>query len=124
MSFASGIAGYAKRTGLSIDNAVIAVCTEASVNIIKKTPVDTGRARGAWFASINDISSEVSETRSENEAIISAIMTAQKASGVIFTLTNNLPYIRGLEYGRSKQSPAGMVRLTVEEISTSLKAFK
>jgi len=124
MSFASGISGYAKRTGLSIDNAVVAICTQASVNIIKRSPVKTGRFRGAWFASINDISTQTSETRTENEAISDAILKAQKASGAIFMLTNNLPYGKNLEYGSSKQAPAGMVRITVEEISTSLKAFK
>ena len=120
-TFGASIANYAKLTNLSLNDAAVAVCTQASVNIIKKTPVDTGRARGAWFASINDMSSEVSETRSENEAIISATMTAQKAGGAVFTLTNNLPYIVGLEYGRSKQSPAGMVRFTVEEINNDLR---
>jgi len=120
-TFASGISGYAKRTNLSLNDAVVAVCTQASVNIIKKTPVDTGRARGNWFASIGDMSSATSETRSENDAIISATMTAQKAGGAVFTLTNNLHYILGLEYGRSKQSPAGIVRLTVEEINNDLR---
>jgi len=124
MSFASGIAGYAKRTGLSIDNAVIAVCAEASTSIIKMTPVDTGRARGNWYATIGESSTETSETRRDTDATSVAISTAQKASGKVFFLSNNLPYIRGLEYGRSKQSPSGFMRITVEKITTSLKGFK
>jgi len=124
MSFGASIAGYAKRTGLSIDNALVTICAEASTNIIKMTPVDTGRARGNWFATIGEASTNTSETRNESDAITGAIVTAQKASGKVFFLSNNLPYIRGLEYGRSKQAPSGFMRLTVEKINTSLKGFK
>jgi len=125
MSFASNIAGYAKRTGLSIDNAVVTICAEASTSIIEMTPVDTGRARSNWFATIGEASTATSETRRDTDAITGAITTAQKASGKIFYLTNNLPYIIPLEYGHSKQArnPNGMVRITVEKISASLKGF-
>ena len=123
-TFSAGIAKYSKKTGLSIDNAVIAICAEASTSIIKMTPVDTGRARGAWFATIGTPSNDVSETRTEGVAMSDAISTAKVASGKVFYLSNNLSYIRPLEYGYSKQSPQGMVRLTIEKISTSLKAFK
>lgn len=40
-----------------------------------------------------------------------------KAEDTIY-IQNNLPYIVGLEYGRSTQSPQGMVRLTMQEVST------
>jgi len=120
-TFASGIKGYAKRTGLSIDKAVIAVCAKASTEIIRKTPVDTGRARGNWFATIGNTSTDTSEVRTDGEAIGDAITTSMKASGNIFYLTNNLPYIRRLEYGYSKQAINGMVRLTIAEIEQDLQ---
>jgi len=120
-SFSSDIAKYAKKTGLSIDNAVIAVCAEASTSIIKRSPVDTGRFRSNWFASINDISTQTSETRTEGEAIADSILKAQKASGAIFTLSNNLPYAIKLEFGSSKQAPQGVLRITADEIETSLR---
>lgn len=121
-TFASGIAGYAKRTGLSIDNAVIAVCAKASTEIIKKTPVDTGRAIGAWVATIDAIDSYIAEgIRTEDSALAQALIKAKLAVGHNFYLTNNLPYILKLEYGSSKQAPQGMVRLTVAQISEDLK---
>ena len=122
-SFSSDIAKYAKKTGLSIDNAVVAICAEASTSIIKMTPRKSGRAAGNWFATIDEVSSESSETRREGEAIADAMAKSKKAAGHIFNLTNNLSYIRPLEYGHSKQAknPDGMVRITVEKISTSLK---
>jgi len=121
MSFASGIAGYAQRTGLSIDNAVIAICAEVSTNIIQRSPVKSGRFRGNWYASINDVSSETSETRNGEQAISDALLKAQKASGAIFTLSNNLPYGLKLEYGSSKQAPSGFLRISVAEAETALK---
>jgi hypothetical protein len=124
MSFSSGIAGYAKRTGLRIDNAVVAVCAKASTEIIKKTPVDTGRARGNWYASIGTASIDTSETRSESEAINDAISTSMGASGKVFYFSNNLEYVRNLEYGGSTQAPRGMVRITVAQIKKDLGAFK
>lgn len=122
-TFAIGIDGFAKRTGESVDKIVRSVCVQASTLVIKKTPVDTGRARGNWFAEINGVSAETSETRTDTEAIAEAVSTAQKASGNIFTLTNNLDYIRRLEYGWSKQAPQGMVRLSIAEVQNSLKGF-
>lgn len=41
---------------------------------------------------------------------------ADSAYGNIYWLSNNLPYIERLEYGYSKQTPAGMVRLSIEEV--------
>lgn len=123
MSFSADIANYAQKTGLSIDKAVVSVCAQATTSIIKRTPIDTGRARGNWYPSIDMVSSETSETRTSGEAIASGIATAQKASGHIFNLTNNLPYINGLEMGNSKQAPLGMVRLTAEEIEKQLSNF-
>ena len=98
-TFSAGLANYAKKTGLSIDNAVIAICAKASTSIIKKTPVDTGRAKGNWYATIGLPSTETSETRRANDATMDAKATAKIASGKVFYLTNNLDYIRKLEYG-------------------------
>lgn len=98
-TFSAGLAGYAKRAKVSIDTAVTEVCAQTAINVIKKTPRDIGRAQGNWFAEINSISTAESETRTENEAIADATMKSTKASGNIFTLTNNLDYIATLEYG-------------------------
>jgi hypothetical protein len=123
MSFSDGIAGFAKRAGAKIDDAVASVCAETSVRIIKKTPRRTGRAKGNWFASINIPSSETSETRKESEAISDAMIASNDASGKIFYLTNNLKYIRPLEYGWSKQAPEGMLRISIAETENKLRGF-
>ncbi len=50
---------------------------------------------------------------------------AQAKAGDVIYLANSLPYIRRLEYGWSKQAPAGMVRGTVGEFQQAIdKALK
>jgi hypothetical protein len=46
---------------------------------------------------------------------------SEKAAGNIFYLVNNLPYIKPLEYGHSKQAPQGMVRISVVRFRQALK---
>jgi hypothetical protein len=43
------------------------------------------------------------------------------AAGMIHYLTNNLPYAMRLEYGWSRQAPAGMVAITVVEYQTIVR---
>jgi len=122
MSFASGISGYAKRANLSLNNAVISICKKASDNIIRKTPADTGRLKGNWYASIGTPSTETSEDRRGAEAMAEAEAIASSAAGKMFYLTNNLSYAIPIEYGHSRiKSPQGMLRITVEEINNDLR---
>lgn len=121
MSFGADISRYAKKTGLSIEHSIISICTEASVSIIERTPVDSGTARGNWYATINAESSDTDDNRREKSALSDARNKAQKAAGNIFILTNNLPYIRRLEYGWSTQAPQGMVRITAAKVNEALK---
>ena len=122
MSFASGISGYAKRTNLSLNDAVVAVCAKASTEIIRKTPALTGRLKGNWYASIGTPSTETSEDRREAEAMAETVGIASNAAGKVFYLTNNLSYVIPIEYGHSRiKSPQGMLRITVEEINNDLR---
>lgn len=150
-SFGIGVKKYAQNTGLTLQKSVIAICADASKSIIEMTPVDTGRARGNWFASINSVDNSTSEDRKKSEALSVAKSESKKAYGQIFNLTNNLPYIHKLEYGGypkdvkrgtyifstlddnpiryevrtingfSYQAPTGMVRITAEKISLAMK---
>lgn len=106
------------------------VVLEALKKIVKKTPVDTGRARGNWQTSIGSpINSEIDrkEPKENDSAVedgtadtilagLSAITDLPPYS--IVWISNNVNYIEFLEGGSSKQAPAGMVALTVEELRT------
>nr|WP_218179145.1 hypothetical protein [Pseudomonas gingeri] len=75
-----------------------------------------GRFRANWHLSIGVVESvtfdEVDPTGSETiSALVAAI--GDFTPGQMVYLINNLPYAIPLEFGHSKQAPAGMVRVTV-----------
>ena len=92
--------------------------------IIANTPVDTGRARANWQVSFNTPKEDKLDTLDK-----SGNATISKANDKIlnnkvpttYYITNNLPYIMRLEYGWSKQSPAGMVRINLLKFNQILK---
>lgn len=95
-------------------------------NIIKRTPVDTGRARSNWNVSKNLPDTTVSDSTVKSVTL----QDVPPAKGdEDYYITNNLPYIKMLEYGGysknsttgktvngfSKQAPHGMVGVTVAD---------
>lgn len=91
--------------------------------VIIRTPVDTGRARANWQASIG--APKEGELDSVNKIPVGVpggsadldqalIVDKHQGDDSIF-LSNNLPYIEVLENGSSIQSPAGMVKVTLSE---------
>lgn len=138
MSFAAEISTFGVKTKEQMDFFVFTICTDITNGIVLKTPVAEefgGRARANWFPSLDAPSSNIT-TKTDptgSSAIAAARPLAEKAAGRVFYLTNNLPYIRHLEYGLygtpqgsangpktiggfSKQAPAGMVRVTINEV--------
>lgn len=117
MSFAKDIEAWAKKVQLAAEDVPAVVCLTLSTSIIERSPVDTGRFRGNWQATIaSPASGETSDTdKTGATAIARAGSVSQKASGSLYYLVNNLPYARRLEYGYSQQAPGGMVRVSVQE---------
>ena len=120
---------WALRNVPLIGKAVHSAVTTAMYNgIVKKTPVLTGRARHNWFPTLGaPSSSAVEETAgvsvtgepptAEERARINTVTRKLKAlplgQSEVF-ITNNQPYIQGLEDGRSPKSPpAAMVQGTI-----------
>lgn len=66
-------------------------CLELGVRVVDSTPIDQGEARRRWTPN------------------------GAPTLGKIYSFTNNLPYIKPLEYGWSEQArnPDGMVRKNV-----------
>ena len=87
--------------------------------VVRDTPVDTGRARGNWFPTLNSPSDETTNdkrryTRTGNAVIGRVSETAKSAElGDTVWLTNNLPYINRLENGYSEKSTDGMVGINI-----------
>lgn len=88
--------------------------------VILKTPVLSGRARGNWYVSVGVPARVEQDTQDK-----SGMATIAMAQSEIYRwspkdnniyLTNNLPYIYGLERGRSKKAPNGMVKISIAEV--------
>lgn len=93
------------RVKKAIDEAVrkkhLAIMLYLDRNIVLATPKETGRAQGNWIASISNPSKVVKETtKKENNK--PTIATIKPYSTSFFS--NNLPYIRRLNYGWSKKN--------------------
>jgi len=132
------ITDVAQKYNRGIDDVVEDVAVSLSQRIIERTPVGQpstwqnpssappgyvgGRARANWFPSIDSPSDDTTDSTSTNESASRITGIKEQIAGNVYYLTNNLPYIRRLEYDNwSKQAPRGMVRVTLREALTELK---
>ena len=131
------ITDVAQKYNRGIDEVVTDFTTRVSQDIQERTPVGQpsewenpssappgyvgGRARSNWFPTIDSPSNETTEeTNADVTGRINSIKN--QIAGNVYYLTNNLPYIRRLEYDNwSKQAPRGMVRVTLREALRELK---
>ena len=120
MSFSLDLQKFAKKAGNNAAAVVKKVGIDMFSQVVVRTPVDTGRARGNWQVTFNSPASgtlnDLDPTGRNTQAQISGKMTGWKQGDI--WMTNNLPYARRLEYGWSQQAPAGFVRITVREFQT------
>ena len=87
--------------------------------VILRTPVDTGRLRGNWQASLNVSSKDTTESTK----LPKPKKTTDKAKITDkLYLINNLPYAPIIEHGASQQAPLGMVKRTVAEFDRIVQA--
>lgn len=99
-------------------------------SVVKKTPVDTGRARGNWIISVGsqvkaklqrlDKSKYGAEPSSAVRSTEQSKLDTAKEDETIY-ISNNLDYIQSLEYGRSRQAPNGMVGVTLANADSYLR---
>lgn len=118
------ISRFIDKTSKTADAEVRKICLDLLSGIVLKTPVDTGRARGNWMTSIGSprTGTTLQTDKSGSGTIADGMGDIAKATGNVFWITNNLPYIYRLEFeGWSKQAPAGMVRVTINDISNKLR---
>lgn len=104
------------------------VVIDVYARIVDRTPVDTGRARASWQFGVNtepegkvaegDYRAKIAGIVAENIAQIA------DAPAAVWFISNHLDYIEALEAGWSKQAPAGMVGLTLRELTRQLEGVK
>jgi len=109
---------WAKKTEQNVDKARNRLAFYIYSSVVKKTPVDTGRARGNWHISKDAPDPRVID-RTNKEGSITGEETDKlkniNGDETIY-IQNNLPYINALENGSSQQAPSGMVRLTMANV--------
>jgi hypothetical protein len=125
MSFAKDLDKITLNLSGYAENMVRATLFNLSYRIIKESPVDTGRFRGNWQASVN--TPKVTQLKRKDRTGTSTITAVNNVlekfnMGQTFYLTNNLPYARRLEYGsHSKQAPNGFLRINVMRVQSELE---
>ena len=116
MSFSKDVASFSVNAMKATDEVKRAAVLRLFFRIVQYTPVDTGRARSNWFATGQSpsvkITTDNDKSGSKAEARIRQKIYALKDSSIMH-LTNNLPYIKRLEYGHSAQAPSGMLRINL-----------
>lgn len=117
--FSSTIAEFADKLRIKAGALQKKITFDMHKDIMERTPVDTGRARANWMASVGEPSKDVNlypNVKSTGNPQIAAPMPppldidGTKDSYII----NNLPYIKALDEGHSKQAPNGMVKLAMQ----------
>lgn len=93
-----------------LEKTIRAVALVVDSELVNTTPVDTGRARSNWIPSINVVNPVTVEPN--NKPSIAPVLKEFKITDTIL-ISNNLPYIRRLNEGSSKQAPAGFVDAAV-----------
>lgn len=128
--FRRGFSAILQRAGDTAGDVVRATAIKLQNGMIEKSPVDTGHFKGNWQCGIGGINTAGSDRKDttpigkyDSVGASLATQTVLKGwkPGQTINLTNSLPYSSRLEYGWSKQAPAGFVRLTVQEHGDYLK---
>jgi hypothetical protein len=118
--FSAQIAEFVAKAKENADLVVRKVALEMFTRVVIKSPVDEGRFKSSWVVAINSIPGgdpgTIDKTGAPSIMRIDAAVLNLKA-GTVITMCSNLSYSRRLEYGWSKQAPAGMVRITVVEFA-------
>lgn len=122
---------FAKKAGDKVELVFKKVAVDMFTRIVLRSPVGNpdqwkrprkgyvgGRFRANWQIAIGNPPRGTVQMNDRSGRITIAKGTATALglkAGQTVWMANNLPYAIPLEYGHSKQAPAGMVRITVRE---------
>ena len=133
MSFSLDMSAFTAKTEKQLSVVVRKTAIGLFSAVMKSSPVDSGRLRGAWMIDINKFSTTAPTTIRSDAAVTAEIIgtSSQYKAGDVITFSNNVEYAPILEYGLfpwansakvvnhfSTQSPAGFVRINVMKFQT------
>ncbi len=122
--FKKAYAAVLARAGNKASVIVRASALGIGASLVERSPVDTGRFKNNWQYGAGAINTSTGRAPDNGGAGAIGSMSTGIASwkpGQTIYLTNSMPYARRLEYGWSKQSPSGMVRLAVAEFRFNIQ---
>lgn len=98
------------------NNSIVKIALDIDRLIVNRTPVDTGRARANWIASVG-----MPDTRQLEAAEQDPIDQAQTALSELkdidkIIIQNNLPYIQRLNNGWSLQASPGYIQAEIQAV--------
>jgi hypothetical protein len=124
---ASKLRKLGKKIEVNANKNTIKLASVIQQTIILATPVDTGRARANWQATVgvpfkrvlDEVDETGSKTISENDSNISK----RKFKENIY-ISNNLAYIKRLNDGYSAQAPKAFVEQAIKTAKTAVKDMR
>lgn len=88
--------------------------------VVLATPVDTGRARANWIVSLGDPVTTTTEEQGESVSFAQGQAEILKQKGFQrIIIQNNLPYIKKLNDGHSKQAPKKFIERVIEQVKNA-----
>lgn len=124
LSLGGQIRDFAKLVGRRIDYVHRSIGMQLFTAIVYDTPVAEGIARGGWYTGVGFPAMggplRADPTGQKVIAEMQKIIMSAHYDDVLF-FTNNVEYIIPLEYGWSRQSPEGMVRINVARMESIVK---
>jgi len=123
-AFNADLKKFSRTVGVEFSKVKKKVSFDIFAGLIDTTPVDTGRARSGWAMTDSSPSAFVAP---EGAASYPKPSVAEQPASFadpysLIYIVNNVPYIRRLEFGHSKQAPNGMVRVTIARVESGLLA--
>lgn len=115
---------FASVLDIGIGLVVEKVSRDLHGKIVRRTPVDTGRARASWDVAVGAPAKTPPPVPGKESYAAKDFDPGSKIDGTApVYITSNLVYIEPLENGHSKQAPLGMVRISVAEVAAEIDAI-
>lgn len=123
MSVESDIQKIQQHLTQKTSQLLVMLMAETDARLKMKSPVDTGRFRASWTIGVGQIDPSVAPATEAGKVATPEPRIPAITVGATYYHANSLPYARRLEYGWSKQAPAGCVRVTAQEVPGIIAAL-
>lgn len=116
-TFSSEIDKWIKAVETGLDEIVREFVKSVHADLVRGSPVDTGRFRANWqityntipLYALNEYDKEGNKTIAAGVRVANALPLGRGGAVATIYFSNMLVYANALEYGHSKQAPAGVL---------------